>query len=245
MKTGYWLPALAACLAAYGGLTALARPAEAAPRSCCVYIPKAQKPFSDIFTKDTVINPKWILSEPNTASTAGIGKHGLLLDASAQNGGSDLWPSTNYNASLLLQPISPKLDYTITTHVEFAATNNYMGAGIVLTTQTAGFNQSSVFHRFEYGDNPVEGLESFTNGTPDPNYVSYNAGQVAFRLQKSGSTYKYAYSEDGKNWTLISTVTDATPYTYVGLLSIRQPYDGQTQVDSKPVFKYFKIKATK
>ncbi len=240
MKTGHWLPAFAACVA-----TSLAGPASAAPRSCCAYVPKIQKPFSDIFVRDTVINPKWVLSEPNSASTASLGKRGLLLDASGQNGGSDLWPSTNYNASLLLQPINPALDYTITTDIDFAAVNNYTGAGIVLTTQTAGFTPSSVFHRFEYGDNPVEGLESFGNGTPDPNYVGYNAGRVFFRLQKTASTYSYSYSQDGKNWTLISTVTDAAPYSYVGLISIRQPYDGQTQVDSTPIFKYFKIKVIK
>ena len=209
----------------------------------CVYSRRAEAVFGQSFKQDTVsVNPKWVLSEPNSASTASLGKRGLLLDASGQNGGSDLWPSTNYNASLLLQPISPALDYTITTDIDFAPINNYMGAGIVLTTQTSGFTPSSVFHRFEYGDNPVEGLESFGNGTPDPNYVGYNAGRVFFRLQKSASTYSYSYSKDGKDWTLISTVTDAAPYTYVGLISIRQPYDGQTQLDSQPVFKYFKIK---
>jgi hypothetical protein len=233
---------MAACLAAYAGLTSFA---VAAPPTCCIFVPKSQKPFSDTFTKDTAINPKWILSEPNAASSIRLGKQGLLLDSSGQNGGSDLWPTTNYNASLLLQPINPTLDYTITTAVNFAAIDNYSGAGIVLTKQTTGFNQSSVFHRFEYGDNPVEGLESFTNGTPDPNYVGYNAGRVVFRLQKSASTYTYSYSEDGKTFIQISTVTDSAPYTYVGLISIRQPYDGQTQIDSKPVFKYFKIKAVK
>ena len=245
MRAGYWLPAMAACLAVCGGLTVSYQPASAAPRSCCPYIPKAQKPFSDSFTKDMVIDPRWIVSEPNSASGISIGKKGLLLDASGQNGGSDLWPSTNYNASLLLQPINPALDYTITTNIKFAAIDNYTGAGLVLTTQTTGFTRASVFHRFEYGDNPVEGLESFTNGTPDPNYVGYNAGRVSFRLQKSGTTYTYSYSASGKAWITISMITDAAPYTYVGLISIRQAYDGNTQIDSRPVFRYFKIKAVK
>ena len=219
--------------------------AEAAPASCCQYLAATQAPFSDIFTKDTVINPRWVLWEPNPASSAGIGRQGLLLDASGQNGGSDLWPATNYNASLLLQPIDPALNYTITTTMAFAAASNYMGAGLVLTQQTGGFTSASLFHRFEYGDNPVEGLESFSNGAPDPGYVAYHAGNVSFRLQKSGQVYTYSYSADRRVWTVISVLTDAAAYNYVGLIAIRQPYDGQMQIDSQPVFKDFKIKTAR
>ena len=203
------------------------------------------KPFSDTFTKDTALDPRWTLAEPNASSFYTIGSKGLLLDSSGQNGGSDLWPTTNYDASLLLQPIDPTQDYTVTTSMKFASANNYMGAGLVVTQQTTGFTSGSVFHRFEYGHNPTQGLESFTNGTPDPNYVGYTAGIVALRLQKAGSTYTYSYSTNGHSFTVISTLTDAAAYTYVGLISIRQPYDGQTMVDSKPLFRYFKIRLAK
>lgn len=200
-----------------------------------------QKPFSDTFTGDTTLDPGWTVAEPNPSSSYALHK-GLVLDASALNGGSDLWPYTNYNASLLLQPISPNTNFTVTTKVAFQVTNNYMGAGLVLTTQTGGFTNSSSFHRFEYGDNPEPGLESFTNGNRDPNYVGFTGALVYLRLHKKGTTYTYSYSTDGKTYTTISTLTDATPYTYVGLISVRQPYDGQTAVDAKPVFKYFKAK---
>lgn len=209
------------------------------------FVPKKTRPFSDIFTKDTSVNPRWTVAEPNAGSSIQIGKSGLLLDASALNGGSDLWPSTNYNASLLLQPLSSSLNWTITTKIAFQVTNNYMGAGLVLTTQTSGFNSGSSFHRFEYGDNPQPGIESFTNGSPGPNYAAFDGKLVYLALQKSGTTYTYSYSTDGKTWTPVSTITDATNFTYVGLISIRQPYDGQTGVDSKPKFKYFKIKIAK
>ena len=202
------------------------------------------RPFSDMFTNDVALDPGWVVAEPNPGASYAL-KKGLVLDASALNGGSDLWPFTNYQASLLLQPLSPKLDFTITTKVDFQVTNNYMGAGLVLTTQTTGFTSASAFHRFEYGDNPQAGLESFTNGSRDPDYVAFTAKLVWLRLQKSQSTYTYSYSVDGKTFTQISTITDATPYTYVGLISIRQPYDGQTSVDARPVFKSFKIMSTK
>jgi len=74
---------------------------------------KKVKPFSDVFAKDTTLNAKWTLAEPNTASSYRLGKKGLLLDASAQNGGSDLWPVTDYNASLLLQPLTSTLNWTV------------------------------------------------------------------------------------------------------------------------------------
>jgi regulation of enolase protein 1 (concanavalin A-like superfamily) len=209
------------------------------------FAPKKTRPFSDNFAKDKSLNTRWTLAEPNSASSYKLGGSGLLLDASAQNGGSDLWPFTNYNASLLLQPVTPSLNWTITTKIKFQVTNNYMGAGLVLTTQTNGFNSGSSFHRFEYGDNPQPGIESFTNGSPDPNYVPFDAKLVYLQLQKSGSTYIYSYSTDGKTWTQVSTVTDTTQFTYIGLISIRQPYDDDFSVDSKPVFRYFKVKVAK
>jgi hypothetical protein len=234
------IAARAALIAGVYGL-----PAAAHANATANLVPKKIRPFSDIFTKDTSLNPRWTVAEPNAGSSIHLGQRGLLLDASALNGGSDLWPLTNYNASLLLQPLSSSLNWTITTKIAFQVTNNYMGAGLVLTTQTSGFNSGSSFHRFEYGDNPQPGIESFTNGSPDPNYIAFDGKLVYLQLQKSGTTYTYSYSTDGKTWTQVSTVTDATNFTYVGLISIRQPYDGQTGVDSKPEFKYFKVRVTK
>jgi cytochrome c len=236
------LIAATASLAALAGVCGLtfAAPADAAP-----FMPKKNKPFSDKFTQDSVLNPRWVLAEPNGGSSYSLGKHGLVLDASALNGGSDLWPVTNYNASLLLQPISASFDWTVKTRVMFQVTNNYMGAGLVLTQQTSGFTASSVFHRFEYGDNPQPGIESFTNGTPDPNYAAFDGKLVYLMLQKAGSIYTYSYSTNGKSWTPVSTITDSAAYSYIGLISIRQPYDGQTGVDAKPVFSYFDIKLAK
>jgi len=71
-----------------------------------------------------------------------------------------------------------------------------MGAGLVLTQQTSGFTSSSVFHRFEYGDNLQPGIEGFTNGTPDPNYTAFDGKLVYLQLQKSGTAYTYSYSSD-------------------------------------------------
>ena len=227
------LTLLASCLIPAAAIAGTAHP------------PKKPRPFTDIFVKDTSINPGWTVAEPNAGSSYGLVKKGLLLDASAQNGGADLWPLTNYNASLLLQPISSTLNWTATTKIAFQVTNNYMGAGLVLTTQTSGFNSSSVFHRFEYGDNPRPGIEGFTNGTPDLSYIAFDGKLVYLQLQKTGTSYTYSYSTDGKTWTQVETITDAGAYSYIGLISVRQPYDGELTVDLKPVFSYFRIRVAK
>jgi len=207
--------------------------------------PKVTRPFSDIFTNDKTLDPRWTVSEPNAGSSHHLVKRGLELTASPLNGGSDLWLYTNYDASLLLQPISPTLNWTVTTRVAFQVTNSYMGAGLVLTTQTGGFDSSSVFHRFEYGDNPQPGIEGFINGTRDADYAAFDGKLVYLQLQKSGTSYTYSYSTDGKTWTKVETVTDAAAYTYIGLISVRQPYDDQLTVSAKPVFRYFRIAVTK
>lgn len=203
---------------------------------------KSGKPFSDHFTKDKTLNAGWTLELPNSASSFALSKKGLMLDGSGQNGGSDLWPTTNYNASLLLQPIKPSLNWTITIKEKFSPVNYYQGAGIVLTTQTSGFTSSSVFHRFEYANYIQESLQGHTNGQHDPDQAPYSGTTVEIQLQKSGSTYTYSYSADGKNWTEAYSVTDASAYTYVGIDAVRYPYDGMTSVDAKPVFQFFKIK---
>ena len=55
------------------------------------------------------------------------------------------------------------------------------------------------------------GLESFTNGSPDPNYVPFTGKLVWLRLEKNGTSYIYSYSTDGKTFTQISTLVDAAP----------------------------------
>jgi hypothetical protein len=223
-------------------LLAISSLALIAGMSASAATPKKNKPFSDHFNKDKALNPGWTLVLPNSASSYSLSKKGLLLDGSGQNGGSDLWPSTNYNASLLLQPISASLNWTITIKEKFSPLNFYQGAGIVLTTQTSGFTTSSEFHRFEYGNYLTQSLQGHTNGAHDPDQAAYTGTTVEIQLQKSGSTYTYSYSPNGKNWTKAYSVTDSNPYTYVGIDAIRYPYDGMTTVDANPVFQFFKIK---
>jgi hypothetical protein len=165
-----------------------------------------------------------------------------LLEASGQNGGSDLWLGTNFKASMLLKPISSSANWTIVTHFFFSPTVDFQAAGLILTMEPGGFTRSSKFHRFELSyQNRQKGLgiASYTNGPIDPAFAPYSGNEVYLKLTRVGATYKYYYSTTGEQWTLVSTIFDMSPYSYVGLDSIRQPWHGSATLDSRPTFKSF------
>jgi hypothetical protein len=213
-------------------INALLYPAEA----------QTPQPFSDNFTRDKTLESGWTLSQPNPESHHSIGASGLLLESSGENGGSDFWSGTNFNASLLLQPISPENNWTIITHFCFHPVIDFQAAGIVLTEQLTGFTYLSRIHRFELSyQNVHDGLavSSYTIGPIDPNFAPYSIDEIYLKLKKIGFTYYYSYSATGKQWTLVSTIIDTSPYRYVGLDSIRQPWHGGPALDSRPTFKSF------
>jgi hypothetical protein len=210
-----------------------------------------QTPFSDYFRHEQTLNPRWVLSEPNQKSTWHLGALGLRLGASGAKGGSDLWPNTNYNGSVLLQPIWSSLDWVATAAFKFSPTNDYMGAGLLLATQTSGFNFNSPFHRFEYmfgASCNGPSITGFTNGAHDPSCAAVNGPIVAIRVEKSGTLYTLSYGTIGpygtigQNFTKVESITDTNAYTYIGIDSIRYPHDGQTAVASYPIFAHFEIK---
>jgi hypothetical protein len=206
----------------------------------CDVSTKEPKPFSDNFTEDSRLKAGWILYQPNPASSFSIGTDGLLLEASGQNGGSDLWSGSNFRASLLLQRISPSADWTIITHFSFSPTIDFQAAGLIM--EPGGFTQSSEFHRFELSYQNRQnglGIASYTNGPIDPPFAPYSGNEVYLKLTKVGTTYKYYYSSTGEHWTLVSTIIDSSPYSYVGLDSIRQPWHGSAALNSRPTFKSF------
>ena len=182
-------------------------------------------PFSDTFTSDSSINPGWTLVELNPASSHTLDSTGLTLTTSGT--GSDLWPYTNYGASLLLQSVSPAADFTVTLQMAYNPQNNFSGAGLVLTTQTGAFSTASAFQRFEYETNFTgNGFYVFNNGAGGP-YTITPAGSpdTWIRLQKQGDVYTVTDSTDGANYSTLATITDPTAYTYVGLISDRLSQD--------------------
>jgi Beta xylosidase C-terminal Concanavalin A-like domain len=209
---------------------------------------QTSQPFSDDFTQDKALPSGWVLSQPNPKSSYSIGVDGLKLDASGENGGSDLWSGTNFNASLLLQPISPASDWDVTAHFCFSPIVDFQAAGIVLATEISGFTRASQFHRFELSyQNMHNGLAvaSYTNGPIDAGFVPYSGAEIFLRLTKTGNRYGYQFSSTGVQWVSVATIIDVTHYRFIGVDAIRQPWHGGQTLSSRPVFKSFSVDAAR
>ena len=194
------------------------------------------QPVSDDFTNNTYY-AGWTLFEPNTSSTAMLTGSALDIEASAANGGSDLYNGSNYEASPLLQPVDPALDWIIETKFYFNPQNNYSGAGLLLATTNGPFTGDNNFARmaerafYPNAGGSVIGVAG---------YVSFTSATNFLRLQKRGTNYYGWFSADGVNWTNGGVRTDANAYPYVGLFVIRYPWDSVI-VNSSAYFYYFHV----
>lgn len=196
----------------------------------------ASQPFSDEFD-GTTLNPGWSASSPNPDSTIRLTGNGtLLMRASPKNGGSDLWYSSNYNGPIILQPVSPKLNWTMTVKENFNPTNYFQGAGVLLAYQDGNFDSTAEFIRVaERKDQNVQEVCGYTC-TPYSGSVTY------FRVVKHGHTYSSAFSADGKQWTSLGSNKVTANYTWIGLDSLRQPWDNDLTVYSNAHYYYFRMK---
>ena len=200
----------------------------------------AQVPFSDTFTAAT-LNPTWTLESPNPDSSYQMTGNGISITASWNDGGSDLYSGSDYNAPRLLQPVDSSLDWIIETGVAFSPTDNYQGAGILLANTNELFVNDNQFARIAerayYPDGGGDVIRS------DGAYVGYTSSTCFMRVQKSGTNYTGWYSSDGTNWVLTGTGTDTNAWPYIGIFVIRYPWDG-AQVNSTATFSYFKVTVT-
>jgi hypothetical protein len=200
-------------------------------------------PFSDQFS-GTTLNPGWTVSSPNPASSVGLTGNGFLqILASPLNGGSDLCACSNYNAPVILQPISSSLDWSVNVQLDFEPTHDAQGAGIMLATQNGQFTESSQFLRvIEHDYVSSEIVCAFGVPTEGATCGGYVGGTIYFRVTKSGSTYTAEYSPDKKQWTKLAKQTISTSYSYIGLYGARQPWDGNDGIVTIADFNYFDIK---
>jgi hypothetical protein len=197
-------------------------------------------PFSDDFINDSGLNPGWTVVSPNPASSVSlIPGTGLQMNASWQNGGSDLFSGSNYNAPVILQSINPSLNFTIETELNFSPQVNYQGAGILLATQLGNFTSSSQFDRIaERSYYPDGGGEIVENGNGP--HVSYLGTVTYFKLTKDGDTYSTWYSANGSSWSLIGSEVNQASYDYIGLFTIMQPWNGN-QINSQADYSFFDV----
>lgn len=198
-------------------------------------------PFSDSFVGST-LNPGWTAATNNPANSVMLtGAGQLQMTASPLNGGSDLYPGSNYNAPVILQPVDPSLDWTLETEVVFNPTNFYQAAGILLATTTNPFTSTSQFSRVAQREfYPSDGGDAVEN-EPSSEYVSYSGTTTWLKVQKVSDVYTTSYSSDGSSWSFVGSDVDLTAYTEIGLFADRQAWDGDMTVSSVPDFNFFAV----
>lgn len=201
----------------------------------------AQAPFSDTFS-DPTLNPGWRFETPNPDSSYDMTGSSININASWNDGGSDLYgedpDGPNFAAPRLLQPVDPSLDWIIETGFSFSPTDNYQDAGLLLADTNGMFSSGADFDRIamrayypDAGGNVIRSVGS---------YVAYSGGTSYLRVQKRGANYTGWWSSDGVNWTLNGTTTMTNIWSYFGLVVIRYPWDG-VEIDSSASFYYFDV----
>ena len=193
----------------------------------------AQNNFSDEFDA-AGLDPNWLVVNPNKDSSVRLSGNGYLqLIASPNNGGSDYWPQSNFNASRLLQRISG--DWLLETRFVFTPTSDFQGAGLMICFDQAIYATTCgrIVERYR---NAVDNYLHVAGNT-----TSYTATVTYVRLRKQGNTYTGWYSLDGVHWTPGGTGTFSSAPTYIGPFSIRQAWDGNYAVYSVANFDYIRL----
>jgi hypothetical protein len=195
--------------------------------------------FTDDFDGAT-LNPAWTVVNPNPDSSVGLSGSGTLsMSASPLNGGSDLYPDTNYNAPRVLQAIDASSNWTIETEVFFDPANNYQDAGILLAKTASAFTSPDDYWRVAmrsfYPDGGGNVIRSVGN------YVPYTGTTSYLKVSKQGTKYTGWWSDNGTDWILGGAATNTESWDYAGLTATRQPWDGQMSVYSNADFDYFRM----
>ncbi len=191
--------------------------------------------FSDDFS-GSKLNPGWTMINNNDDSDVFLTGTGYLqMKASPKNGGSDYSNRSNYNALRILHPVSG--DWIIEARIDFSPANNYQGAGIMVCFED--IPDSTTCNRIaERAFYPQEGGSVIKSVGI---YKSYTNSVSYFRVMKEGTSYIGWYSSDGVNWILNGKSTKSRTVKYAGLFTVRQAWDGDTDVYSVADYDYFNI----
>jgi hypothetical protein len=202
----------------------------------------AQTLFSDEFS-GTVLNPAWIIINPNPAGLVVLTDSGeLLVHASAQNGGSDIYNVTNFNAPQIYQPVDTgNHSWLIETKLRFDCTNDYQGAGFDLHVSPDARDSTAAIRIIEKQFSPDwMGASVLAVNTNDSVYTD---SIIYLRCSRSTDSLRVWYSADSISWNYLGGMPD-TPIYYAGLFAVRQPWDAATNVDSYAYFDYFHASGT-
>lgn len=196
------------------------------------------QPFFDDFS-GSFLDSNWIEVSPNPDSDISLTGNGhLSVKASVMNGGSDLWPTINFNAPRLLRQVSG--DWEIETKMEFAPDTYYQAAGLVLVRDSVP-GSTNIDKRVAARE---KGLANFI---PDRSTILtlqvYDTSSfIFFRLRKEGTLLTCYYSLDSTIWEMgvVSDKAENDLIQYAGLFAARQHNVGLAPF-AEALFDYFKF----
>ncbi|MCK5086911.1 MAG: DUF1349 domain-containing protein, partial [Melioribacteraceae bacterium] len=172
---------------------------------------KTVTPISDDFFPETTANSFWRLYDPvGDADLLLTGTNAKLsVPAGVEH---NLWTS-NSDAPRLLQS-APDADFTIEVKFESTPTTQYQLQGIIVQ------ETNDKFIRFgTYSSGSPNLFCVVIDGTTliqTPSVPAISITQHFLRVERSGDTWTYSYSDDGTSWNVAATFTQAFAVTEVG-----------------------------
>jgi regulation of enolase protein 1 (concanavalin A-like superfamily) len=170
----------------------------------------------------------WVREDP--AQWNLTGRPGFLRILS--DSGS-LYSTYNSAKNILLRP-APAGDFRITTHVDFAPSEDLQSAGILIYQDDDNYLQlrrsfsSSQLVELRR-DTAAHGYEGFSRDV--------TANSIYLRIDREGTRYDAAYSEDGSNWYAVASANETLSNLKIGLI-----VDGGPSVLHTPAdFAFLKI----
>ena len=113
----------------------------------------------------------------------------------------NLWTTGNNNAPRLLQPV-PDIDFTIEVKFESTPINHYQMQGIIIQENNSKFLRFGTY----YGTEPMLFCAAINGGSTTGIANNILSSIPHFlRVERSGNNWTYYYSDDGTNWSNITS----------------------------------------
>jgi serine/threonine protein kinase len=225
--------------------SATASSATSSPPPTSSPLPTSKAGFSDEFKGQ--IDPRWMWVDPSNDSTHTVTNQGFLRIATA-HADKDLFPSSNFNAPRLLQPITG--NFIVETRIRFNPTYYYEGAGILVWGNTP--DPSFLYIEHSYAD--FNGLEfdQYINGTYTKirsAFHAFNPGPqvtatlVDLRLERTGDTFISSWrdSSASQGWQTLGSTSAHFDSLLVGLTLVAQAQSGNPDVPTSADYDYFRV----
>lgn len=170
--------------------------------------------YDDEFS-GTTLDPKWSWVKQDATHWSLTAKPGSMR-ITTQAG--DL-PSSGGANNILLQTL-PGGDFEVSTKLDFAPTNDYQQAGLVLYQ-----SDTELFKlvRLHAGTQVLDFAHA--NGSFGELFAAFDGSSVYLKIQKTGSTYAGYYSADGTTWNLITSYESTVAPPQAGLVAFNGPLD--------------------